>query len=123
MSDGFARGKSGASLLAAIAEARALPESALPALPREPQRAPASPALVALLKVLLAAKAESSEVAPKLIASTEDLERLAAEPEPDIPALHGWRRQVFGEAALALKAGRLALGVAGRGVRLIATGA
>ena len=122
ISEGFARGKSGASLLAAIAAARALPEAELPALPREPQRAPASPALVSLLKVLLAAKAEASEVAPKLIATSDDLERLAAEPEPDIPALHGWRREVFGEDALALKAGRLALGVAGRNVRLIRTG-
>jgi ribonuclease D len=122
VSEGFARGKSGASLLAAIAAARALPESELPAPAREPQRAPASPAVVALLKVLLSAKAEASEVAPKLIASSEDLERLAAEAEPDIPALHGWRRQLFGEDALALKAGRLALGVGGRGVRLIRTG-
>jgi ribonuclease D len=121
ISEGFARGKSGASLLAAIAEARALPDSALPEPPREPPRAPASPALVALLKVLLSAKAETSQVAPKLIASSDDLERLAAEDEPDIPALHGWRRELFGEDALALKAGRLALGVAGRNVRLIRT--
>jgi ribonuclease D len=121
ISEGFARGKSGTALLAAIAEARAVPDADLPPAPREPQRAPASPALVALLKVLLAAKAEASEVAPKLIATTEDLERLAAEPEPDIPALHGWRREVFGEDAQALKAGRLALGVAGRSVRLIRT--
>ncbi|MDW8398020.1 MAG: ribonuclease D [Acetobacteraceae bacterium] len=122
VSEGFARGKSGAALLAAIAAARALPEAELPSIPREPQCPPASPALVALLKVLLSAKAEESEVAPKLIASSDDLERLAAEAEPDIPALHGWRRAVFGEDALALKAGRLALGVAGRGVRLIRTG-
>jgi ribonuclease D len=121
ISEGFARGKSGTALLAAIAEARAVPDADLPPAPREPQRAPASPALVALLKVLLAAKAEASEVAPKLIAASEDLERLAAETEPDIPALHGWRREVFGEDAQALKAGRLALGVAGRSVRLIRT--
>jgi ribonuclease D len=122
ISEGFARGKSGTSLLAAIAEARALPDADLPAMPRETQRAPASPALVSLLKVLLSTKAEASEVAPKLIATTDELERLAAEPEPDIPALQGWRREVFGEDALALKAGRLALGVAGRSVRLIRTG-
>ena len=122
VSEGFARGKSGTSLLAVIADARALPDAELPATPREVPRAPASPALVALLKVLLSAKAETSEVAPKLIATTDDLERLAAEPDPDVPALHGWRREVFGEDALALKSGRLALGVAGRSVRLIRTG-
>jgi ribonuclease D len=120
ISEGFAKGKSGAGLLAAIAEAKSLPEEALP-LPIEARRgAGASPALVALLKVLLAAAAEAHHVAPRLIADTEDLERLAAEAEPDLRCLQGWRREVFGADALALKQGRLALGVAGRRVRLIA---
>ena len=121
ISEGFARGKSGAALLAAIAEAKALPEDALP-MPLEARRgAGASPALVALLKVLLATSAEAHHVAPKLLADTEDLERLASESEPDIRALSGWRREVFGDDALALKTGQLALGVAGRRVRLIRT--
>ena len=121
ISKGFAEGKTGAGLLSALAAARDLPDDALP----EPgardnrQGPPASPALVALLKVLLAAKAEEHDVAPKLIASSDELERLATETEPTIPALHGWRRQVFGQAALALKGGRLALGVDGRKVKLI----
>jgi ribonuclease D len=121
ISEGFAKGKSGASLLAALAEARALPESALPEVPRERGGAPASPALVALLKVLLAAQSEAHNVAPRLLASSDELERLAAG-ETDLPTLHGWRREVFGEQALALKAGRMALGVEGRKVRLIAAG-
>lgn len=121
ISEGFARGKSGVALLAAIAEAKALPEDALP-MPLEARRgAGASPALVALLKVLLATSAEAHHVAPKLLADTEDLERLASESEPDIRALSGWRREVFGDDALALKTGQLALGVAGRRVRLIRT--
>lgn len=121
ISEGFARGKSGAALLAAIAASKALPEDALPQ-PLEARRgAGASPALVALLKVLLAASAEAHHVAPKLLADTEDLERLASESEPDVRALHGWRREVFGADALALKTGQLALGVAGRRVRLIRT--
>ncbi|PZW42189.1 ribonuclease D [Humitalea rosea] len=120
ISEGFARGKSGLALLAAIAEAAALPEDALPEAPRERHSGPpASPALVALLKVLLASKAEQHDVAPRLIANSEDLERLAAEPNPDVAALHGWRRVVFGEDAMALKSGKLALGVDGRKVRLI----
>ncbi len=120
ISEGFAKGKSGSSLLAAIQAAKALPDSALPEVPRERGgHAAPSPALVALLKVLLAAKSEEHNVAPRLLASSEELERLAAEPRPDLPALHGWRREVFGEAALALKAGRLALGVDGRRVKLI----
>jgi ribonuclease D len=121
ISEGFAKGKSGVSLLAALAEARALPESALPELPRERAGPPASPALVALLKVLLAAQSEAHHVAPKLLANSDELERLAAG-ETDLPALHGWRREVFGEAALALKAGRIALGVDGRKVRVIEAG-
>ncbi|WP_207539324.1 ribonuclease D [Sabulicella rubraurantiaca] len=121
VSEGFARGKSGAGLLAAIAAAKRLPEGELPA-PLEGRRgAGASPALVSLLKVLLAAASEAHNVAPRLLADSEDLERLASESEPDLRCLSGWRREVFGEDALALKSGKLALGVAGRRVRLIRT--
>jgi ribonuclease D len=117
ISEGFAKGKSGASLLAALAEAKALPEDGLPEIPRE--RGPAaSPALVALLKVLLAAQSEAHHVAPRLLASSDEIEKLAAG-EDDVPALHGWRRVVFGEAALALKGGKVALGVDGKKVKVI----
>ncbi len=120
VSEGFARGRSGAGLLAAIETAKALPDSLLPEPPRDRHYGPApSPALVALLKVLLAAKSEEHDVAPRLLANGEELDRLAAEEAPEIPALHGWRREVFGEAALALKRGRLALGVDGKRVKLI----
>jgi ribonuclease D len=119
MRRGFAEGKSGAGLLEAIAAAQSLPEDALPAAPRKDGPRP-SPALVSLLKVLLAAKSEQHDVAPKLLASSEDIDRLAVEDEPAIPALAGWRRTVFGDDALALKAGRISLGVDGRRIRLIA---
>ncbi|NOG71721.1 ribonuclease D [Roseicella sp. DB1501] len=122
ISEGFAKGRSGTGLLAAIKEARSLPESALPEPPKDRHGPSPSPALVALLKVLLAAKSEEHHVAPKLLASSEDLDRLAAEAQPDLPALHGWRREVFGEAALALKSGRLALGVDGRRIKVIGAG-
>ncbi|NGM23556.1 ribonuclease D [Roseomonas stagni] len=121
ISEGFAKGKSGASLLAAITAAKGLPDSALPEAPRERSGAAPSPALVQLLKVLLAAKSEEHHVAPRLLANSEELERLAAG-ETEVPALHGWRRDVFGEAALALKAGKVALGVDGKKIRLIAAG-
>ncbi len=122
VSRGFAEGRSGAGLLAALRTAQALPEDALPRPPRGmgEGRKP-SPALVALLKVLLAAKGEEHHVAPKLLASSDDLDRLATEDAPDIPALHGWRREVFGADAEALKAGRLALGVDGRRVKVLPT--
>ncbi|GAB0113839.1 ribonuclease D [Acidisoma sp. C75] len=121
---GFAEGKSGASLLAAIAEARALPEAALPVLaPRADRDGPRpSPGLVALLRVLLAAKSEEHGVAPKLLASAEDIDRLASEDAPDIPAAHGWRRKIFGEDAMALKSGRIALAARGKRIRLVPLG-
>ena len=116
---GFAEGRSGASLLQALAEARALPEAGLPEAPRAKDGPRPSPALISLLKVLLAAKGEEHNVAPKLLASSDDLERLAVEDAPDLPALHGWRREVFGADALALKQGRIALGVDGKRVKLL----
>ena len=119
ISRGFAEGSSGQGLLAALAAAAALPEHDLPDS-RAPREGPKpSPALIALLRVLLAEKAEAHDVAPKLLAGADDLDRLATEDAPDIQALSGWRRDVFGEDALALKAGRLALGVSGRRIKLI----
>jgi len=122
ITEGFAKGRSGTGLLAAVKLGKDLFEEALPEAPRDRVGPPASPALVALLKVLLAAKSEEHHVAPKLLASSEDLDRLASGDGTEVPALHGWRREVFGEAALALKAGRLALGVDGKRVKLIPAG-
>jgi len=57
--------------------------------------------------------AERHGVAAKVIATVDELERIAGEDEADVPALHGWRRELFGEKALALKQGRLSLAVEG----------
>jgi ribonuclease D len=119
ISRGFADGKMGLSLIAAIADAKSLPDDALPAIPTNRDGPKPSPALVALLKVLLAAKCEQHHVAPKLVASSDDIDRLATEDAPDVPALQGWRHDVFGADALALKGGRIALGVDGRRIKLI----
>jgi ribonuclease D len=116
---GFAEGRSGQGLLAALREAAALPDDQLPAAPRGKDGPRPSPALVALLKVLLAAKCEEHNVAPRLLASADELDRLATEAEPDVPALGGWRREVFGNDALALKAGQITLGVDGKRVKLV----
>lgn len=77
------------------------------------ERPPPTPAglgpTVELLKVLLRYEADAHNVAPRLLASAADIEAIAANDEADVPALKGWRRQVFGERALALKRGQLAL--------------
>ena len=119
LSKGFAEGRSGASLLAAVKAAKEVPDEALPEPARGRDGPRPSPALVSLLKVLLAAKCEEHHVAPKLVASAEDIDSLAADDGPDVPALHGWRRTIFGEEALALRAGRVALGVEGKRVKLL----
>jgi ribonuclease D len=59
--------------------------------------------------VLLKARAETSGVAQRLIASSAELDRLAAEAEPDVPALTGWRFDLFGRDALRLKRGEIGL--------------
>jgi ribonuclease D len=118
ISRGFADGRMGASLLEAIAASQALPDEAMPEAPAR-RDGKASPALVALLKVLLNAKSEQHHIAPRLLASSEDLERLAAEPAPDLPALQGWRAELFGNDAMALKAGLVTLGVDGKNIKLV----
>ncbi len=119
VTEGFARGKSGTGLLAAIAEAKALPDEQLPEAQHRNDAPRPSPALVSLLKVLLATKCEQHHVAAKLVASSDDIDRLALEEAPDLPVLQGWRAEVFGADALALKQGRISLGVDGRRVKLL----
>ena len=119
ISRGFADGRMGTSLIAAIAEAKTLPEDALPVAQNQRDGPRPSPALVALLKVLLAAKCEQHHVAAKLVASSDDIDRLATEEAPDVPALHGWRHDIFGADAQSLKAGGVALGVDGKRIKLI----
>src|SRR6266705_1002077 len=72
-----------------------------------------------LLKVLLRMTSERHAVASKVIATVDDLEQIAADDNADVGALHGWRRELFGEAALSLKQGRLALAIEkGRVIRV-----
>lgn len=111
--------ESAAEVVAIVREVLTRPESALPRLPKPARPTPGVAAVVDLLRVLLKACADEHEVAARLIASTGDLEALAANGEADVPALRGWRRQLFGERALALRRGRIALAVAGRRVRVL----
>jgi len=119
ISAGFAAGKSGISLLAAIAAAKALPEDQLPRPERQRESQRASPALVALLKVLLNARAEQNNVAARLVASSEEIEALALDEAADNPILHGWRAEMFGTDALRLIRGEIALSAQGKRVRIV----
>jgi ribonuclease D len=116
---GFAQGKSGQSLLAAIAAAKTLPDDQLPRSERQRDAPRASPALVALLKVLLNAVAEQNNVAPRLVASSEDVEAMALDETANNPALQGWRREMFGEDALRLIRGEIALSAQGKRVKIV----
>lgn len=106
--NGFERSRAGGEVLAAIERGYALDPKTLPALERERGRG-GNGAVLDLLKVLLKAVADAERVAPKIIASTDDLEAIASDDMADVPALQGWRRGVFGEKALALKNGQLGL--------------
>lgn len=106
--NGFERSRAGGEVLAAVERALALDPRSLPRLERERGR-PGNGAVLDLLKVLLKATADAERVAPKIIASSDDLEEIAGNDEAEVPALHGWRREIFGEKALALKNGSLSL--------------
>jgi ribonuclease D len=108
--NGFERSRSGSEVLAAIERGLALDPKTLPRLERERGRG-GNGAVLDLLKVLLKAVAEAERVAPKIIASSDDLEAIASDDAADVPALQGWRREVFGDKALALKSGELGLRV------------
>jgi ribonuclease D len=122
ISTSFAQGKSGASLLAVIAAAKAVPDEELPRAERQRETQRASPALVALLKVLLSARAEQNNVAARLVASSEDIEALALDETADSPVLHGWRAEMFGNDAVRLIKGEIALGAEGKRVKIVAVG-
>ena len=107
---GFANSKLGKGLMDAIAAGAgaAPPEGAVTENKQRRRREP-SPAVVDLLKTLLRLRAEAAGVAPRLIANAEDIEKLAAGEDEDVGALHGWRNEVFGADAIAMRRGDLAI--------------
>ena len=115
----FARGRLGEGVLTAVETALALPKNERPQPPDKPDLPSGMGPLIELLKVLLKTKCEEHGVAQKLVATTAELERIAADDRAAVAALGGWRKEVFGDAALALKHGKLALAAEGRKVKLI----
>ncbi|RTE91470.1 MULTISPECIES: ribonuclease D [Bradyrhizobium] len=107
---GFEKSKWGADIVAAVERGLKRDPATLPKL-EKPRNNSNGAAIVELLKVLLRMTAERHAVASKVIATVDDLEEIAADDEADVPALRGWRRELFGDAALKLKRGELALAI------------
>jgi ribonuclease D len=121
LSKGFAEGKVGAGILQAVRRGLKLPEDDIPARPRRDRLPQGIGPLTDLLKVLLKYECEKNNVASRLVASSEDLTRIAADDKADVPALRGWRRDLFGKTALDLKHGRVALSARSGEVTVIKT--
>lgn len=111
---GFERSRTAEDILGAVKRALAIPKDQLPQVPKGRSAPDGSAAAVDLLKVLLKLISEANGVASKVIATMEDLEKIAASDDADVAALKGWRRELFGEAALKLKRGEIALAFNGK---------
>ncbi|MCR6643180.1 MAG: ribonuclease D [Terricaulis sp.] len=110
---GFGNSRAAQELIQALDHAFADPKRATYKHERSAPTPPGLGPTVELLKVLLRYEAEANHVAPRLIASAADVEAIAASDDAEVPALTGWRREVFGERALKLKHGKLALKLKG----------
>jgi ribonuclease D len=107
----FADSPRGAAVLAAIGAALAKPPDQWPKADPRPDLPPGIAPVVELLKVVLKLVADEHDVAAKLLASSSELELIAADDEADVKAMSGWRRELFGDMALKLKRGEIALAV------------
>jgi ribonuclease D len=116
---GFGASKFGIELCEVIQTALAEPEKYAPKVDKAPPPVQVPASVVELLKVLLRVRCEDEGVAPKLIASVADLEKIALDDKANVPALEGWRRKVFGDDAIKLKKGELALVLNGTRVEVV----
>lgn len=117
-SKGQAEGRMGAAILEAVARGKLMPMEDLPDPPDRKEIPPGVGPICDLLKVLLKMRCEEHDVAQKLVASSEDLEAIAMDDNADVMAMKGWRREIFGDDAIALKYGRLALCLSKDGKRV-----
>jgi ribonuclease D len=117
--EGLAKGRLGQAIMAAVERGLAIPPDRRPRPPARIEIAPEMTAVVDMLKILLKMKCAREEVATKIVANGGDLERIAAGESNGIPALAGWRRELFGEDALRLRDGNLALKVRESQVELL----
>ncbi|MDR6101064.1 ribonuclease D [Agrobacterium larrymoorei] len=117
---GWERSTSGAAIIETVNAALALPKADMPQAPRHSHSPEGSGAAVELLKVLLKLTADKHGVAAKVIANSDDLDKIASEGQKaEVQALSGWRRELFGEPALKLIRGEVALRFAGKKVEAV----
>ncbi|MCZ8261617.1 MAG: ribonuclease D [Beijerinckiaceae bacterium] len=107
--NGFERSRAGQEILEAVSRGRARDPETIP--PFEQERPGGNGALVQLLKVLLQSVSERNQVAARLIASSDDIDRLAAAPAADQPILQGWRGEIYGQLAMQLIRGEVLIGL------------
>ena len=119
---GMANSRSIAGLLEAVERGVNMPDSEIPVVEDAKPLPSGIGPLVELLKVLLAMRCEENDVAQKLIAKVSDLEQIAAYDDALVPAMSGWRREVFGNDAMRLKRGEISLSAKGRKIILIENG-
>ena len=116
---GFERSRIGEEIIAIVQRVAALPKDQLPRVPKTRPLAELNGAAVDLLKVLLKMTSEAHGVAARVIATVDELEAIANDDQADVPPLAGWRRELFGENALKLKRGEIALRLDGRRVAMV----
>src|SRR6478736_1710348 len=109
--NGFARSMRGRAVLEAVSKGLERNPKTIPPIERGEPMPPEAQAVVDLLRVLLKATAGRHGVAPKLIVTSDELEEIARSDQTDVPVLRGWRKKLFGDDALALKHGELALSI------------
>ena len=96
-----------------------MPDGDLPSVPSRGKPVKPPQAVMELLRVLLKYSTDHYNIAPRLIASSDDLELLATDDNAPIRALQGWRREVFGNTALKMKAGKIGLAVENGKIKVI----
>jgi ribonuclease D len=119
ISKGYERSKAGQELLDIMRQVDAIPKDDLPVLPKGKNQPEGSGAAVDLMKVLLKLTSEKHGVAAKVLATVDDLDKIASDDNADVPALKGWRHELFGQYALKIKTGEIAMRLEGKRVTII----
>lgn len=119
LSRGFDKNRWGGAIIEVAEDVFATPKDNLPKLPKQRQAPEGCSAATEMLKLMLKLVAEQNGVAAKIIATVDDLEKIAADDEADVSALRGWRKTVFGNKALRLKHGKIAISYQNRKIVMV----